>query len=324
MRRRRRRNQHIFAPTPLCDFPRRLISFAHISGTPARVLPQPIPHRRSPRPALLLFRSWRRILLQSRDMLLIRLCVGGVMMLALGCAASPAKSPPASRPGVEYLRRLHQAIEFTRGQMPAIMASAQTAARNVSRGGRIYAAGSQWDFVHELLTRAGGLQGIDFIPTSSAQLRGGDVVLYAARSTLAARELVQISGYREAGAYVIAFASTRQSDLRYFRPDVLIDSGPEPGLLLDNGKIVPIDSVVNVINAWTWTGEFIAACTRLGKMPVIYQSYHLPSGRNRAAKYTGSMFHADVKIAPIKPGLLGLAYLEQVEQSLDAIAHESA
>ena len=255
---------------------------------------------------------------------MIRLCVGGLMMLALGCAASVSKPLPPARPGVEYLRRLHQRIEFTRGQMPAIIASAQTAARNVSRGARIYAAGSQWDFVHEMVVRAGGLQGIDFVPTSSDQLRTGDVVLYAARSALAARELVQISGYREAGAYVIAFASTRQSDLRYFRPDVLIDSGPEPGLLLDDGKIAPLDSVVNVINAWTWTGEFIAACTRLGKMPVIYQSYHLPTGRDRAAKYTGSMFHADVKIAPIKSGLLGLAYLEQVEQSLDAIALESS
>src|SRR2546421_8902571 len=160
MRRRRRRNQHIFAPTPLCDFPRRLISFAHISGTPARVLPQPIPHRRSPRPALLLFRSWRRILLQSRDMLLIRLCVGGVMMLALGCAASPAKSPPASRPGVEYLRRLHQAIEFTRGQMPAIIASAPTAAGNGSRGGGGFRAGAPKGFVPPLPTPPGGVSGV--------------------------------------------------------------------------------------------------------------------------------------------------------------------
>jgi hypothetical protein len=82
----------------------------------------------------------------------------------------------------------------------------------------------------------------------------------------------------------------------------------------------PIDTVANVVDLWTWTGEFVAACTRLGQMPVLYQSYGLPGGTERGKKYQGKKFHDDMgSIKPIAPGVLGREYLDQVQRMLAKI-----
>ena len=81
----------------------------------------------------------------------------------------------------------------------------------------------------------------------------------------------------------------------------------------------PLDTVVNVADLWTWTGEFVAACTRLGKMPVLYQSYGLPGGPERGKKYQGKRFHDDLTIQPIPNGALGREYLDRIQSMLTGI-----
>ena len=81
----------------------------------------------------------------------------------------------------------------------------------------------------------------------------------------------------------------------------------------------PLDTVANVSHLWAWTGEFVAACTRLGKMPVLYQSYGLPGGIERGKRYQGRRFHDDLNIKPIAPGVLGKSYLSEVEDMLASI-----
>ncbi len=249
-----------------------------------------------------------------------------VLVLFIGCTNSKnAAPPPPASPGLEYLHRLHAGIESARRQMPAIIESAHVAAKRIAAGGRLFVAGSQQDFCDELVGRAGGLQAIAPAPRAIDEFRRGeDVVLYAARSVLGPNDLLKITRFREAGVLVIAFASARQSDLRHFKPDTLIDSGDEPGLALADGHVAPTDTVLNILNGWTWTAEFISACTRVDKMPVVYQSYHLPGGRERAAKYTGRTFHDDVKIPPIGTGVLGMMYLDRIEEYLSAVQNESA
>ena len=255
------------------------------------------------------------------------LCIAAILF-GLGCSNQkhPSNAPPATpaSPAVAYLERLRAGVESARRQMPTMIESAQTAAKRVSGGNRLFAAGSQQDFCDELIGRAGGLEDIHLAPQALDQLRRGDVVLYAVRSVIAPNDHLKIARFREAGAFVIAFASAKQSDLTHFAPDVLIDSGPDAGVMLDDGKIAPTDSVINILNAWTWTAEFISACTRIDKMPVVYQSYHLPGGRERAAKYSGRTFHDDTKIAPIGTGVLGMTYLDRIDQYLSAVQAESA
>ena len=73
------------------------------------------------------------------------------------------------------------------------------------------------------------------------------------------------------------------------------------------------------MDLWTWTGEFVAACTRLGRMPVLYQSYGLPGGPERGKKYQGKKFHDDLTIKPIPAEVLGREYLDRIEQMLAKI-----
>jgi hypothetical protein len=81
----------------------------------------------------------------------------------------------------------------------------------------------------------------------------------------------------------------------------------------------PLDTVANVVELWAWTGEFVAACTRRGKMPVLYQSYGLPGGIERGKRYAGKRFHDDLAIKAIPSGLLGKAYLDHIERMLGSL-----
>ena len=82
---------------------------------------------------------------------------------------------------------------------------------------------------------------------------------------------------------------------------------------------LPLDTVVNAAELWMWTAEFVAACTRSGKMPVLYQSYGLPGGYERAKKYQGKRFHDDLSIKPVAAGVLGKEYLERIHGILAQI-----
>ncbi len=247
----------------------------------------------------------------------VGLCCGVVLMIAFACAPDAQKRAPAVEempPGVRYIAALQQGIGRAREQMPAIMASAEGAAERVLAGGKLYAGGSQGDFAAELIGRAGGLM---CIQPGDANAGVKDVVLYAARSSLTDDDRLQISRMRQAGALVIIFASKSAT------ADATIDCGAQRGLPLRINKICPMDSVINILNAWTWTGEFISACTRQGKMPVVWKSIHLDGGQERAAKYKGKTFHDDMEIDPIKPGVLGAQYLQAMARSLSALRSEA-
>jgi hypothetical protein len=124
-----------------------------------------------------------------------------------------------------------------------------------------------------------------------------DVVLYAVPGLLEDNDLRLLKSWQERGVTVIPFCSSA-------------------GLF--EGR-APIDTVANVIELWTWTGEFVAACTRLGRMPVLYQSYGLPGGLERAKKYHGMRLHDDLTIQPVSAGVLGGQFLDQVERILAKI-----
>ena len=158
--------------------------------------------------------------------LLFCCCVVG---MCVSCAVTPPKkSPPPQPPTVRYLALLQAGVARAREQMPAIIESADRAAQRVTSGGKLYVAGSQPDFSPELLHRAGGLMGLAPLPAKMIEINRSDVVLYAARSALTIEDQARISRLRDAGGFVVAFASTAQSPVD-FRPDVLIDSGAASG-----------------------------------------------------------------------------------------------
>jgi hypothetical protein len=195
-----------------------------------------------------------------------------------------------------YLSRLRDAISGNRSNLATLTQSADRATNEFLSGGNLWAAGRQADFISEACGRAGGL--MTTIALGQQVPSSHDIVLYAVPGPLEEADLRIVNEWQAKGATVIKFCSPA-------------------GLYHDH---FPIDTVANVIDLWTWTGEFVAACTRLGRMPVLYQSYGLPGGPERGKKYQRRRFHDDLTISPIGPGVLGREYLDQIDRMLASVS----
>ena len=216
-----------------------------------------------------------------------------VLLFALSACCSPWVSGAPS--AGNYLSRLQDTISQTRSNLLAITRSADQAARQFITRGNLWAAGRQLDFISEACGRAGGLMAI--APLNKQAPTNHDIVLYAVPGRINDEDSRIIEQFQKQGAMVVKFESSADLFDDHF----------------------PLDTVANVSHLWAWTGEFVAACTRLGKMPVLYQSYGLPGGIERGKRYQGRRFHDDLNIKPIAPGVLGKSYLSEVEDMLASI-----
>jgi hypothetical protein len=194
-----------------------------------------------------------------------------------------------------YLSAMQGTIAQTRSNLATLATSADRAAHEFVSGGNLWVAGRQADFIAEACGRAGGLMAI--APLGQRVPKNHDVILYAVPGATDPGDLKIIGQWQEQGATVVTFSSPAGLYRSHF----------------------PMDTVANVVELWTWTGEFVAACTRLGRMPVLYQSYGLPGGPERGKKYEGKKFHEDLAIKPIPAEVLGREYLHQIERMLGKI-----
>ena len=220
-----------------------------------------------------------------------------------------------------YIQLLNQGIYDCRRQLPVITESAEQTASRTIAGGKLWVAGRQPDFIGEAGGRAGGLMFIK--PLDVKSLRPDDSILYAVPGDLNSQDLTTFRVWNDKGIYVVAFASgvlPRDANLPVLT--TLIKNSASPGLPVnynDRQMLCPLDTVLNILNAWTWTGEFASASLRRGKMPVFYQSYGMEGSRQRAEKYADGTFHNGFNIPPIAPGILGKAYVDAIQTSLDNI-----
>ena len=246
---------------------------------------------------------------------LIRLFVS-VCLVCAGTSAEAAGRSVAER----YFDLVDQGLAYSRSQMPVIIASAREAAAKLIAGGKIYTAETQAGFQAEAGGRAGGmmfLKSLEIGDTGTAAK--GDIILFGVQGQISADAGNAIRKWRAKGVYVVAFTFKTDSTDRKFLPDMLIDNGGTPGLSVKTAKgekRCPVDTLVNVINLWVWTGELTSACTRAGVMPILYQSYGIEGGRERAMKYVGKTFHNDITVKPIAPGILGNAFLDSIKAYL--------
>jgi hypothetical protein len=230
-----------------------------------------------------------------------------VLMIGLRASATPAQ---------DYLKLLESQIKASSAQIPLLTTGAEEAARRVTAGGKLWVGGTQLEFAPECNERAGGLK--ITTPLGDQSPAPGDVVLFGLSTSPDASLQQKLRKWRDAGTELIVFGHRDDALAKNLNIQMWIDCGETPGLRVGD-KICPTDTVANLANVWAFTGEFIAACTRRGKMPVIYESYGLPGGRERAAKLGQQTFHDGLKIAPIAAGVLAKSYFQHVDHSLDAI-----
>jgi uncharacterized phosphosugar-binding protein len=221
-----------------------------------------------------------------------------------------------------------QCLDEIERDLPHITHSAEAAARVHVEGGPVAISGDA-SFIYEGFGRSGGLMSLGAFsgrPDTRIRLIGYvDEPHYSGKGPKPDRDSDNL--------LVIAFG---RSDL--LRPaidrgapcDFIIDSHPaEHNGLFQRGEgewVVPTAQNANIAALWVWTGEFVAACTRLGKMPLMFESF-AAGGRERALRLgcpevlTGSgsgskeLFHEEPP-EPVAPGVAGRAYLRALRAIL--------
>jgi hypothetical protein len=200
-------------------------------------------------------------------------------------------------PDSSYLSRSEAAIHACRTQIPAMQAPAEAAAARLSEGGALWAAGHP-AWVSELTGRAGGMMMIKNLGDNLPVER--DVVLFARVA-----EVELPTAVLESGALVIGFGEDSNGyEIPWFHTQAT-DAGITPTL-------------ANVIPGWMFTAELVAALTRIGKMPVMFETIGLPGGFPRIYKYQreGILWHEPHDVKPIEAGVLGNQYADGVTEIL--------
>jgi hypothetical protein len=254
----------------------------------------------------------------SVTLLLLLVTVG----LLAGCAPSSSSSPAI---GAEaFHQESLRALDAVRADLPAISGSASQAATFYCdpKADRGLAIDGNWHFIWELVSRAGGVMSLagpwwqDFHGVVLFNLRGPAHL---------ADDLSRIAKYNTQGCQVYVIGSA----------DLLRDA-QAGGMQAAGTHVVPagvvadvsVYDLASVAAGWTWICEFVAACTREGHMPTMFQSILVaPSGKERMDKYALNppeaqrpfvKFHAQT-VPPVPAGQLGGQWLTMARKRFDTL-----
>ena len=142
------------------------------------------------------------------------------------------------------------------------------------------------------------------------------------------QELELLRDLRASGALIVGLgpASWAEADSQ-LGTDLFLESAiplSEAVTAPFGGEDYPLISLQNLVVLWTFTGEIVAALTRVGRMPAMYQSVLVAGARDRNARFTGSRFHHTHQVPAIPPGQVGGDYLDAIGAILRALIEEEA
>lgn len=201
-----------------------------------------------------------------------------------------------------YVDRAALVVSACTQDLPSMQAPAEAAAQRLAAGGKLWATG-QPSWVSELSGRAGGIMLLQNL--GDAVPAAGDVVLFAQADGVSLPPAV-----RDSGALLVYFGGQRPEGNAAWFPNHA-----------EAGDISP--TLANIIPGWLFCSELVGALTRLGKMPVIFETIGLPGGFPRIYAYQakGIFWHETHSVPAIAPGVLGkrfgdgvLALLKRVEK----------
>ncbi len=245
-------------------------------------------------------------------------------------AAAPATAPataPAAMGAEAYCDWLAGCINAMEKDMPSITASADKAAElYVHEGYQIGTIGDQ-GFFGESYGRSGGMMRM----LSPGQIRNAKmktIVLVALREDKWDETLAKVREYVDSGnSMVIGFGRAellKRAKTDGVEFDAVVDNhaAPHGGLFKDGDTwVVPTSPTANVTALWVWTGEFVAGCTRRGKMPPMFQGYAVPGGQERAKRIGHVKFH-ETKPEPVEPGRIGREFLDELRADLSKVREQ--
>ena len=197
-------------------------------------------------------------------------------------------------------------------------AAAEAAAARFLAGGNLLAAGSIPLFDVEWTNRSGGLMPAAALKDPGS-LSAADVLVYGCFAGSENDDAARLSLARAEGALVIAFGTREQAARLRPAADFFLAAELPAGTPLP----AQAEACVNIAHLWAFTGDLVAACTRAGKTPTMWQSIKVPGSTERNSRYRPLRFHDGLPVKPVPPGVLGNQYLTGLIRSLEALAAET-
>ena len=228
---------------------------------------------------------------------------------------------------MDYLAVLLAGVEGLRPRLPVISEAADQVAGHLAAGGRLLLASARPDFTSEGFVRSGGLMlAEEWRPQT--RLAPDDTVILGWSGAPPDQELELLRDLRASGALIVGIgpAAWAGADSQ-LGTDLFIESSlplPEAVTAPFGGEGYPLISLQNLVVLWAFTGEIVAALTRIGRMPAMYQSVLVAGARDRNAQFVGSRFHHRHQVPAMPPGQVGGDYLDAIGAILRALIEEEA
>lgn len=260
-----------------------------------------------------------------------------LLATAAECAdpADVSAAPPGRAGGAEaYYGWLTGCLDAVEKDLPKYTESAEAAAKLYVAGDCEIGAWGGDPFVREIYGRSGGIMQMKSLdkPFSGKGAAwappGKAIALVGLRDDLMGDAPDRIVEFKKRGYYVVVFGRAELIDkARMSLPNgsevddwIETHAAPHGGLLRDaDGRwVVPTDSAALSTASWVWVAEFVAACTRLGKMPPMYLGYAVEGAKEREAKFQGLRFHDNLP-GRLEAGKLSEQFLSELRKSLRQI-----
>ena len=228
---------------------------------------------------------------------------------------------------MDYLAALLAGVEGLRLRLPAISEVADQVAGRLAADGRLLLASVRPDFTSEGFIRSGGLMLAEEW-TPETVLSPDDVVILGWSGAPLDQELELLWDLRASGALIVGIgpASWDGADEQVGADLFLKSSLPLTRAVTApfGGESYPLISLQNLVVLWTFIGEIVAALTRVGQMPAMYQSVLVAGARDRNARFVGSRFHQTHQVPAMPLGQVGGDYLDAIGGILGALIEEEA
>ena len=248
------------------------------------------------------------------------LVLGAASCAPLRQGSGMARAMAAPR-AESYLRWLTGCLDGIEADLPALTQAAERAAAAYLQEGWEIGAWGDRGMVGEFNSRAGGMMRTSR-PEALEKEEWRGIVLVFPRGGAWAEDLAAADRFAGQGKHVIIFGSAAcraEAERAGVRCAAFLDThAAATGGLFAGGDgrwLVPTDPPAWMAAMWTWTGEFVAALTRHGRMPPMYQSIMVPGATERNAAFQGLKFH-EGPVASVAAGVAGRAYLTELRRIL--------
>jgi len=236
--------------------------------------------------------------------------------------AFAAKKPT---PAEQYVQSALLQCATVQEHLDEISAVAETVAKRHLAGGFIDFPWNGQSLQQELAGRAGGMMTYSrpwWTGERPPEQKAHDVAIIGWERAPGGGEAARLAALRQQGVYVIGFGPKALPALAdcVQQCDAFFDTGlPDDRVvtLADGRTVGRMNHLVQTLYAWAFTGELVAACTRAGKMPPMWQSWAVKEGKDWSEKYAQKIpFHEDLPVPPVAKGVLGQRYLDAIRDMI--------